>query len=272
MSYDNNNYFYDYIHHHLCNLQFNLKNFNLVNSNNPINSFWVINIDSLMFSFLLGLTFILIFRYVIKSHVNNCKPNKLQILVELTVLFIQKNVKDISNKHDTFIYSLSLTLFVWITLMNTMDIIPIDILPYIFNKLFNIPLLRILPSSDINITTSMAISIFFIVLYYYIKNKGLLGFLKELITHPFNNIILFPINIILELINLLSKPISLSLRLFGNMYASELIFMLITSLVPWWFQWVISVPWAIFHILIIILQSFIFMILTIVYISTALKE
>ncbi|MCV2525638.1 MAG: F0F1 ATP synthase subunit A, partial [Candidatus Lightella neohaematopini] len=176
MSYDNNSYFYNYIHHHLCNLQFNLKNFNFVDINNSTNSFWIINIDSLIFSSLLGLTFILIFRYIIKSHVDNCVPNKLQTLVELIVLFIQKNVRDVSDKHNTFIYSLSLTLFVWITLMNTMDIIPIDILPYIFNKLFNIPLLRILPSSDINITTSMAISIFFIVLYYYIKNKGLLGF------------------------------------------------------------------------------------------------
>ena len=118
----------------------------------------------------------------------------------------------------------------------------------------------------------MALGVFFLILYYSIKVKGISGFVKELTLQPFNHPAAIPVNFILETVTLISKPVSLGLRLFGNMYAGELIFILIAGLLPWWSQWILSVPWAIFHILIITLQAFIFMVLTIVYLSMAQED
>lgn len=135
-----------------------------------------------------------------------------------------------------------------------------------------VPYLRVVPSADVNITMSMALGVFFLILYYSIKVKGISGFVKELTLQPFNHPAAIPVNFILETVTLISKPVSLGLRLFGNMYAGELIFILIAGLLPWWSQWILSVPWAIFHILIITLQAFIFMVLTIVYLSMAQED
>ncbi|MEG3695742.1 FoF1 ATP synthase subunit a, partial [Vibrio coralliirubri] len=130
---------------------------------------------------------------------------------------------------------------------------------------------RDLPTADVNIPMSMALGVFILLLTYTFKNKGLKGFIKELTTQPFDNPLLYPVNLVLELITLISKPISLGLRLFGNMYAGEMIFILI-ALMPWWMQWALSVPWALFHILIVFLQAFIFMVLTVVYLGMATEE
>ena len=167
---------------------------------------------------------------------------------------------------------LALTVFVWVLLMNALDLLPIDFIPYIGEHILGLPALRIVPTADVSITLSMAIGVFVLILFYSFKMKGVKGFAKELTLQPFNHPLFIPVNLILEGVSLLSKPVSLGLRLFGNMYAGELIFILIAGLLPWWSQWLLSLPWAIFHILIITLQAFIFMVLTIVYLSMASEE
>lgn len=262
-----NNFSQQYIKHHLSNLQFDLRTFNWVQQDD-IPSFWILNVDSIFFSILLSIIFLMIANYVIKSAVVMV-PGKLQTFIELLVLFINENVTNIFHGSNKLIAPLSMTIFVWVFLMNSMDLIPIDLLPYTAKRLFRLSDLRIVPSADINVTCSLAISVFVLTIYYSIKTNGIMGFFSRLLYHPFNNSLLIPLNLILETIGVLSKPFSLSLRLFGNMYAGELIFILIAGLLPWWLQWILSVPWAIFHILVIILQAFIFMVLTIIYLSSA---
>lgn len=156
--------------------------------------------------------------------------------------------------------------------MNTMDLLLIDLLPYIVEHYLGLPVLCVVPTADVSITMSMAIGVFILIIFYSIKMKGLSGFTKELTLQPFNHPIFILINLILEDVSMIFKPLSLGLRLFGNMYASELIFILIEALLPWWLQWILNLPWEIFYILIITLQAFIFMVLTIVYLSMALEE
>lgn len=256
-----------YIKHHLNNLQFDLRTWHWVQPND-IKSFWVLNLDSLLLSIFLGVLFLIIMTYVIKSATITI-PGKLQTFVELVILFIDENIKNIFHGSNKLIAPLSMTIFIWVFCMNAMDLIPIDILPYLANKFLGLSVLRIVPSADINVTCSLALSVFILTIFYTIKINGIIGFFSRLLYHPFNNTLLIPLNFILETIGLLSKPLSLSLRLFGNMYAGELIFILIAGLLPWWLQWLLSLPWAIFHILIIILQAFIFMVLTIIYLSSA---
>lgn len=198
-------------------------------------------------------------------------PGKLQTAVELVVGFVDSSVRDMYHGKSKVIAPLALTVFVWVFLMNLMDLIPVDFLPFIGAHL-GLPALRVVPTADVNVTLSMALGVFILILFYSIKMKGVGGFVKELTMQPFNHPVFIPINLILEGVSLLSKPVSLGLRLFGNMYAGELIFILIAGLLPWWSQWVLSLPWAIFHILIITLQAFIFMVLTIVYLSMASEE
>ena len=153
--------------------------------------------------------------------------------------------------------------------MNLMDLVPVDFLPQLFH-LAGIQYMKVVPTTDINITFGMSLSVLFLIIYYSIKVKGVGGFAGELTLKPFGKWML-PFNLILEGVGLIAKPISLSLRLFGNLYAGELIFILI-ALMPFWAQWMLSVPWAIFHILVITLQAFIFMMLTIVYLSMAHED
>ena len=174
---------------------------------------------------------------------------------------------------DSLFFSVVLgALFLWLFLMNLLDLLPIDFIPYIGEHYLGLPALRIVPTADVSITMSMAIGVFILIIFYSIKMKGIGGFTKELTMQPFNHPVFIPVNLILEGVSLLSKPVSLGLRLFGNMYAGELIFILIAALLPWWSQWLLSLPWAIFHILIITLQAFIFMVLTVVYLSMASEE
>ncbi|BEE11433.1 F0F1 ATP synthase subunit A [Aeromonas dhakensis] len=224
----------------------------------------------MIFSVLLGALFIWLFRRVAVNATSGV-PGKLQCFVEMLVEFVSGNVKDIFHGRNKVIAPLALTVFVWIFLMNLMDLIPVDFIPHAA-QLMGVPYLRVVPSADVNITMSMALGVFFLILYYSIKVKGIGGFVKELTLQPFNHPAAIPVNLILETVTLISKPVSLGLRLFGNMYAGELIFILIAGLLPWWSQWILSVPWAIFHILIITLQAFIFMVLTIVYLSMAQED
>lgn len=248
----------EYIGHHLTQLRVGT-------------GFWSINIDSMFFSVVLGVLFLVIFRKVAKNATSGI-PGKLQTAVELVVGFVDSSVRDMYHGKSKVIAPLALTVFVWVFLMNLMDLLPIDLLPTIGERYLGLPALRVVPTADVNVTLSMALGVFILILFYSINIKGVGKFVKELTMQPFNHPIFIPINLILEGVSLLSKPVSLGLRLFGNMYAGELIFILIAGLLPWWSQWILNVPWAIFHILIITLQAFIFMVLTIVYLSMASEE
>lgn len=259
----------EYIVHHLNHLQIDLHTFKLVTSRTE-SSFWVLNIDSIFFSVLLGIGFLMFFRLVARK-ITSGVPCKIQAFVELIFSFVNNNVSDLYRGTDKLIAPLALTIFVWVFLMNLMDLLPIDLIPYIGDYLLKLPALRVVPSADINITLSMALGVFVLIIFYSIKSKGTNGFFKTLTMHPFKHPLCIPVNIILEGVNLISKPISLGLRLFGNMYAGELIFVLI-ALLPWWSQWLLSTSWAILHILIITLQAFIFMVMTVVYLAMASEE
>ncbi|WP_369309337.1 F0F1 ATP synthase subunit A [Providencia rettgeri] len=260
----------DYIGHHLNNLQLDLSTFKLVDPQaSP--TFWTLNIDSLFFSVVLGALFLWLFRKVAVNATSGV-PGKLQTAIELIIGFVDNSVRDMYHGKSKVIAPLALTVFVWVFLMNLMDLLPIDFLPYIAEHYLGLPALRAVPTADVSVTLSMAIGVFILILFYSIKMKGIGGFTKELTMQPFNHPVFIPVNLILEGVSLLSKPVSLGLRLFGNMYAGELIFILIAALLPWWSQWLLSLPWAIFHILIITLQAFIFMVLTVVYLSMASEE
>lgn len=262
----------EYIGGHLNNLQLDLNTFELVNPHaNVTPSFWTLNIDSLFFSVILGILFLWLFRRVAKKATSGV-PGKFQTAVEMLIGFVDGNVRDMYHGKSKVIAPLALTVFVWVLLMNALDLLPIDFIPYIGEHILGLPALRVVPTADVSITLSMAIGVFVLILFYSIKMKGVKGFAKELTLQPFNHPVFIPVNLILEGVSLLSKPVSLGLRLFGNMYAGELIFILIAGLLPWWSQWLLSLPWAIFHILIITLQAFIFMVLTIVYLSMASEE
>ena len=254
----------EYIRHHLQHLQ-NIKQKSIID-------FSVVNLDSIAVSVILGAVFLFLF-WIAARKATSGVPGRFQAAVEMMVEMVDNQAK--ANIHNAesrkFIAPLALTVFIWVFLMNLMDLIPVDYLPYTAQVL-GIPYLRVVPSADVNITMSMALGVFALIIIYNIKMKGVSGFVKELTLNPFNHWALIPVNLALELITLLSKPISLGLRLFGNMYAGELVFILIAGLLPWWSQWLLSVPWALFHILVITLQAFIFMVLTIVYLSMASED
>lgn len=255
----------EYITHHLVNLSTDKLGVGAEGS------FWTVHIDSLFFSVLIGVSFLWLFRVVAKKATTGV-PGKLQCAVEMVFEFVDHNVRDTFHGKNPVIAPLALTIFVWIFLMNAMDLIPIDFLPYPAEHWLGLPYLKVVPTADINITLAMALGVVFLIVYYSIKIKGLGGFLKELAFHPFNHWSMIPFNLMLEIVSLLSKPISLSMRLFGNMFAGEVVFILIAALMPWWAQWMGALPWAIFHILVITIQAFVFMMLTIVYLSQAHED
>ncbi len=244
-----------YIVHHLTDLKVG-------------EGFWTFNLDTLFFSAVLGLVFIAVFKKAADSATSDV-PGGLQNFVEMIVEFVDTQVKDSFHGRSALIAPLALTIFCWVFLMNAMDLLPVDLLPGIAS-LFGIPYLRVVPTTDLNETFAMSISVFFLIIFYSIKVKGPIGFAKEMLLTPFGPWMI-PFNLLLKLVEELAKPISLGLRLFGNMYAGELIFILI-ALLPWWVQPALSFPWAVFHILIITLQAFIFMVLTIVYLSLAHED
>jgi len=233
------------------------------------------HVDSLAWSFGLGLIFCLIFRLVAKAATTGV-PGRLQNFVEIIVEFVDNNVKDMFHGRNPLVAPLALTIFVWVFLMNLMDLIPVDVVPEIMMAL-GVEYHKIVPSTDPNITLGMALAVFILMIYYSIKIKGVGGFVKELTLHPFNHWIFIPVNLFMELVGLLAKPFSLGLRLFGNMYAGEMIFILIAvmysaGLFFGLFGGLLQIGWAIFHILVITLQAFIFMVLTVVYLSMAHED
>ena len=243
--------------------------------------FWAVNVDTLGFSLVLGVLFLWLFRKAAKRATADT-PSGLQNFVEWVVEFIDESVRGSFSGKNPLIAPLSLTIFLWIFLMNFMDLIAIDWLPGLAT-LLGIPFLKVVPSTDPNATFGMALSVFALVLYYSVKMKGAGGFAGELTLMPFQSqnklvqILFMPINLLLEGVTLISKPVSLALRLFGNMYAGEMIFILIALMYSggWLlgiFGGFLQLGWAIFHILIITLQAFIFMTLTIVYLDMAHQE
>jgi len=259
----------EYISHHIQNLTFGQRHDGTLGFAHSAKEaaemgFWAIHVDTMFWSLLTGIVFCWLFR---KAAVNASvqSPGRLQTFVEMIFEMVSSSVRDAFQGNNALIAPLALTIFVWIFLMNLMDLVPVDVVPQIANMM-GIHYMKMVPTTDVNATFGMSLSIFGLMIYYGIKVKGLGGFLGELAFHPFGKALL-PVNLVLETVSLVAKPLSLSLRLFGNMFAGELVFVLIAALVPFYLQWAFSVPWAIFHILVITLQAYIFMMLTIVYLS-----
>jgi F-type H+-transporting ATPase subunit a len=263
----------DYIGHHLTNMTLCRDHGEWVNHCDGV--FWALNVDSMFFSLLLGGVFILLFGRVAKKATSG-RPGKLQTAIELVVGMVDTSVKDAFHGTSKLIAPLSLTIFVWVFLMNLMDLIPVDWLPEVAKKI-GIPYLKVVPTTDVNVTFAMSISVFLLTIFYSIKIKGAIGFSKDFTMHPIApatrglGLIAAPLiiafNLILETVSFLARPLSLSLRLFGNMYAGELIFILIAMIGL--YQLPLHFVWAAFHVLVVTLQAFIFMMLTIVYLSQA---
>lgn len=230
--------------------------------------FWTLHLDTLFFSALLGGLFIWFFKVAAEKATVGV-PGLMQNFAEMLVEFVDQQVKDSFHGQSKLIAPLALTVFCWVFLMNFMDLFPVDLMPGV-GSVMGVEYLRVVPSTDLNATFAMSISVFILIIFYSIKIKGGWGFAKELMFQPFGPWLL-PFNLLLKLVEEIAKPISLALRLFGNLYAGELIFILI-ALLPWYVQPFLSFPWAVFHILIITLQAFIFMVLTIVYLSMAHED
>ncbi len=272
----------EYIQHHLQNLQVCKNESGEWIWNHCAGNLMAINVDSMFWSVFLGVVFILTFRSVAKKSTAG-KPTKFQAAVEIIVEFVDGSVKDTFHGTSRLIAPLGLTIFVWVFLMNLMDLVPVDYIPAAA-KLIGIPYMKVVPSTDVNVTFGMSIAVFMLIIFYTVKNKGIIGFIGELTLHPIApptkgvGLLAAPLiisfNFILESVALIAKPVSLSLRLFGNMFAGELIFILIATMYTG--HWAVGIGggflqlgWAIFHVLIITLQAFIFMMLTIVYLSLA---
>ncbi len=265
-----------YIKHHLQNLTFGNhpeNGWSIAHSAQEASDmgFIAIHLDSMFWSIALGALFLFVFRRV-AARVTADTPGGLQNFIEWIVEFIDDNVRGSFSGRNDLIAPMALTLFVWILLMNLMDLVPVDWIPELA-KLMGIEYMKVVPTTDPNITFALALSVFALMIYFNIKNKGLGGFFGELALQPFGKYMM-PVNLFLEGISLLAKPLSHSLRLFGNLYAGEMIFILIALLFS--AGWVLGIlggvlqwAWAVFHVLIVLLQAFIFMVLTIVYMDMA---
>jgi F-type H+-transporting ATPase subunit a len=260
----------EYIAHHLTHLKVG-------------EGFWSLHVDTIFMSVLLGLVTLAIF-YSAARKATVGVPGKWQAFIEMVVEGVDSTVKEVFHLDRRFLAPLALTIFVWVLLMNAMDLLPLD-LPGKVAGLFGIHFWRVVPTADANTTFAMSLSVLAVVLFYSVKAKGAGGYIHELFTAPFGgNPLLWLPNFLLNLVELLSKPVSLAMRLFGNMYAGELVFMLIALLGAGLFTWtigstvgffgqlVMGAGWAIFHILIIVLQAFIFAMLTVVYTAMATEH
>jgi len=249
----------DYVQHHLEHLTINLKTMTFGNG-----GFWTLNLDTIIVSWFTAILIAVFFRYI-AARMTSSIPGRVQNFVEIIIEFVNKSVRDSYHGKSNLIAPLALTIFAWVFMMNFMDLLPVDALPRFFS-LFGFHYFKSVATADPNMTFAMSITIFVLVMFYNITIKGwYLG--TEILTKPFGKW-LFPINVVFRIVEELVKPLSLALRLFGNMFAGELVFILI-AIMPWWTQWVPGGIWAIFHILIITIQAFIFMMLSIVYISMA---
>ena len=260
----------EYITHHLTHLKVG-------------EGFWTLHVDSIIMSVLMGVLALGLFWAAARKATSGV-PGKGQAFVEMVVEFVDTQVKEVFHLDRRFLAPLALTIFLWVFFMNAMGLLPLD-LPGKIAGLFGIHYWRAVPTADLNTTFAMSISVFFIVMFYALKVKGAGGYVHELFTAPFGaHPVLWLPNFLLNLVEMLSKPVSLAMRLFGNMYAGELVFMLIALLGASWAGFTIGsslsmlgqvlagAAWAIFHILIITLQAFIFMVLTIVYVTMATEH
>ncbi len=286
----------EYIKHHLQNLTFGRHpdgswGFAHTAEEARQMGFWAIHVDSLAFAIVLGLVFLYLFRRAAVRATPGV-PGALQNFVEWVVEFTDTTVRgSFSGGSNALVAPLALTIFFWIFLMNLMDLVPVDWLPWAAQQLganvFGLDphhvYLKVVPTTDPNVTFGMSLAVFILILYYSIKIKGVGGFLGELTLQPFSSqrlpvqALFIPVNLVLEGISLIAKPVSLALRLFGNLYAGEMIFILIALLYSGGVLWasfggLLQLGWAIFHILIILLQAFIFMVLTVVYLDMAHQE
>lgn len=243
--------------------------------------FWAFHVDSLGWSLGLGILLSLLFYRTAKTAAAGV-PHGLQSFIEMVVDFVNTTVKDIFHHRNRMIAPMALTIFCWIFLMNLMDLIPVDWLPGAAAAVSGNDHLffKVVPTTDPNITLGMSFTVFLLMIIFSIKQKGIVGFIKEYTLHPFHSgkwyvdIFLIPVNFVLEIVSLLAKPVSLGLRLFGNMYAGEMIFILIAimfgaGILLGAFAGLLQWAWAVFHILVITLQAFVFMVLTIVYMAMA---
>ncbi|MEJ7670575.1 MAG: F0F1 ATP synthase subunit A [Casimicrobiaceae bacterium] len=254
----------EYIQHHLTFLA------------KPVGagSFWTIHVDTIVVSLLLGFLG-LGFLWLVTRKATAGVPSKVQAFVELTVDFVNEQVRGIYHGDSRWVAPIALTVFIWVILMNAMDFLPVDIMALFYEHVLHQHNWRSVPTADVNTTFALALSVFALMIVFSIKAKGLSGWVKELFTAPFgNHPLLWPFNFLFQLVEYLSKPLSHSLRLFGNMYAGEIIFLLLglwaaTGLAGTIFGGVLNLGWAIFHILIVALQAYIFMMLTIVYLAMA---
>jgi F-type H+-transporting ATPase subunit a len=276
----------EYIKHHLTNLtfgQFPDGHWGVAHSAAEAKEmgFWAIHLDSMFWSLALAVLFSYFF-YRAAQNASAGVPTGLQNFVEMLMDFVNESVRGSFSGKNDMVAPLAMTVFVWVFLMNLMDLVPVDVIPHIAGML-GIHFMKVVPTTDPNITFALALGVFGLIIFYSIKIKGVGGFVGELTGLPFEtkNPFLKPIfaviNFILEGVNLIAKPISLSLRLYGNMYAGEMIFILIAVMYSaGWalgiFGGFLQLGWAIFHILIITLQAFIFMTLTIVYLDMAHAE
>ncbi len=267
-----------YINHHLTNLtygRFPDGSWGFAHGAEEAASmgFMAIHVDSMAWSLGLGFIMFWILLSVAKSFSAD-KPSKVQCFIESLFDMAQDSKDSTFTKQakNEWIAPMALTIFIWVFFMNLMDLVPVDWIPELA-KLLGVGYMKIVPSTDVNVALGMAFAVFIMILYYSLKIKGPMGFTKELALQPFGKY-LIPFNLVLELVGLLAKPLSLGLRLFGNMYAGELIFILIAMMYSaglglGLLGGVAQLGWAIFHILVITLQAYIFMMLTIVYLSQA---
>ncbi len=261
----------EYISHHLTNLtygRFPNGEWGIAKTQAEIESmgFMSINIDTLFWSVSLGCIFLAIFTAAAKRATSGV-PGGLQNFCEICIEFVESNITQVfGTRPNPIIGPLSLTILVWVFLMNMMDLVPIDWIPFLAGSA-GLPYFKIVPTTDLNAALGLSFGVFLLVIYYNFKMKGM-KFVGGLFTHPIPHWSMYWFNFILEVVDLIAKPVSHGLRLFGNLYAGEMIFILI-ALLPFYLQWMLSLPWAIFHILIIALQAFVFMILTIVYLTQA---
>ncbi len=256
----------EYIQHHLTFL------------NRPVGEgeFWTLNVDSLVTAAILGVLSLGFLWWVVKGATSGV-PSRRQAFVELAFEFVDGQVKGIFHHGDRskFIAPAALTVFVWVLLMNAMDFLPVDIMAWIYEHVFHLHHWRSVPTADVNTTFALALSVWLLMIWFSIAAKGLGGWIHELFCAPFgSNPLLWPFNLMFNFIEYVSKPLSHSLRLFGNMYAGEIIFLLLwllaaTSGFAAVFATILGLGWAIFHILIVVLQAYIFMMLTVVYLAMA---
>ena len=266
----------EYIQHHLTNLTYGRLpdgSWGFAHSAEEAAAmgFYAVHVDSMAWSIGLGFVFLLIFGVAARRATSEV-PGSLQNAVEMVVETIEETTSSIFSYKNPMVAPMALTIFVWVFLMNLMDLVPVDWLPELAVVL-GVSHMKVVPTTDVNITMAMALTIFVAVIFYSVKCKGVIGFAKELTLHPFPSVFAIPINFLLEFVTLIAKPLSLGLRLFGNMFAGEMIFILIAILFSSaiWFlvggvlQW----AWAVFHVLIITLQAYIFAVLSVVYMAQA---